>query len=159
MGKHDYIQDFERATKAHIALVNKYANKIGKEYLEHDRDKLFELKHGFALLYKPKYAKIDEHDINAATKAHIQANAHHPEFWTTTSLYRWRRDNTTPFGVIDATKMPESALEEMCCDWCARSEEFNNSPFDWFDKVNGVRWYFSEEQVEFIKGTLAKLWE
>ena len=159
MKRHDYIDAFEKRTKEHIARVNKYAAKIDKCYPSHDIDKLCELKHGYATMFKEPLVKSDKKELDEVTVFHIRFNPHHPEYWTKTSLHGWKRDNVTPNGVIDATAMPEFAIDEMLADWCAMSEEFGNTPFEWFDKVNGTRWKFSRAQINYIQNRLKEMWD
>ena len=52
---------------------------------------------------------------------------------------------------------PKEALEEMCCDWTAMSQELGTDIYEWFYKVNGKRWKFSEWQQLFILETIEKL--
>ena len=98
--------------------------------------------------------------LDIATYIHITQAPHHPEYWTDTDLSGFTRQNPNPNGIIDARDMPVEYLEEMCADWCSCSEEFGtNTPFEWYQQVNGVRWLFSPEQQSFILETLRKMWE
>ena len=158
----DYKEKFDERTHAHIDRVNKYAKKIGKEYPHHDEDKFNELYDGYSLMSKNKedITKEEQAMIDDATFKHVINNEHHCEHWVDPKdIEGFSRDNPTPHGCLDCSKMPESALEEMCCDWCAMSEEFNNTPFEWYKKNKDTRWHFNEEQDKFILDTLHKLWD
>lgn len=157
----ELTQKFLTRLQAHVYLVNKYAAKIDKHYPLHDQSKVDLLLTGYRLYSKPKQERTEEEQeaLDLATLIHIKASSHHPEYWSDTNLTGFTRSNYTPNGPIDATSMSESALQEMCCDWCACSEEFGtNTPFEWFDRVNGTRWLFTPEQQMYIKLTLEKLW-
>ena len=98
--------------------------------------------------------------LNAATLRHILENPHHPEYWTNTRMDGFTRENYTPNGAVDATSMPEIAIIEMVADWCAVSlQKGTNTPFQWFEKVNGSRWIFSDAQQTLIKDLISKMWK
>lgn len=156
----DYKDDFINRTNQHIARVNKYAKKINKSYPNHDSDKFNELFDGYSLMNKKDVSEEEQKMIDDATYKHVINNEHHCEHWCNPKdVEGFSRSNPTPHGCLDCTKMPEEAMTEMCCDWCAMSEEFNNTPFEWFDKVKDTRWHFNEKQEKFILDTLHKLWE
>lgn len=152
---------FIHRTKKHIALVHKYAKKIDREYPEHDNSKLTDLLDMYCYFSKPKEERTEDENalLDIGTYVHITQAPHHPEYWTTSNLIGFTRANPNPNGIIEVVDMPEEALLEMCCDWCATGDEKGNSGSEWFDLVNGVRWLFSEEQQEFIRETLKKLEE
>lgn len=155
-----YLQKFIDRTKKHIELVNKYARRIGKHYPNHDSDKLGELLNGYSLMNKENITDEEQKLIDEATYKHITNNAHHCECWCDPKeIEGFTRKNPTPNGCLDCSKMPNYALEEMCCDWCAMSEEFGNTPFEWYEKNKDVRWHFNNEQNKFILNTLLKLWD
>ena len=155
----DNLQDkFIERTKNHITLVNKYAKKLGKSFPLHDNDKLHELAPYYQYFSKENRSKMEEQLLDQATLKHITCNKHHPEYWTTTSLKGFTRKNPNPNGPIDATRMSREALEEMVCDWCACSEEFGNTPFEWFNKVKNTRWVFNNEQELFICSCITICW-
>lgn len=156
----DLEQQFIERTKKHINLVNEFAAKIGKSYPDHDASKLTTLFDGYKYFMIPReeLTKEQEDAIDWVTLAHITNSPHHPEYWTNTNLSGFTRVNYTPHGAIDATEMPQEYLEEMVCDWCSMSKEFNNTPMEWFDSVNGKRWIFTEEQQQFICETIDKVW-
>ena len=158
--KEDYQKKFDERTQAHIDRVNKYAKKIDREYPNHDSDKFNELYDGYSLMSKDNVSEEEQALIDDATFKHVRDNEHHCEHWVDEKdIEGFSRNNPTPHGCLDCSKMPESALEEMCCDWCAMSEEFNNTPFEWYEKNKDTRWHFSEEQDKFILDTLHKLWD
>lgn len=158
----DYEQGFRDRTNKHIALVNKYANKLGLKYPNHDKDKLDTLYKGYINLFKSQSELLTEEEeklVDAFTYIHVVTNEHHPEYWTDDVLIGFTRKNPIPNGPIDVSKMPFQYIAEMCCDWCAVSEEMGNTPFEWFDKINQKRWKFSENQQEQIIKLLEALWE
>ena len=158
--KQEYQKKFDERTRAHIERVNKYAKKIDREYPNHDSDKFNELYDGYSLMSKDNVTKEEQALIDDATFKHVRDNEHHCEHWVDEKdIEGFSRNNPTPHGCLDCSKMPESALEEMCCDWCAMSEEFNNTPFEWYEKNKDTRWHFNEKQDKFILDTLHKLWD
>ena len=156
------IASFKDRTKMHIDLVNKYAHMLGIEFPDHDCDKFNPDVIGgyvYSICSKEQKDLLTKEQIDAynnATLLHITTNKHHPEYWNGSMITDFDRANP-PQG-IDATSMSKIAMLEMCCDWCAMSEELGNTPFEWFDKVNGTRWLFSTEQIDFISSTLQMLW-
>lgn len=153
----DYQQAFIERTNQHIGRVRGNAQLLGKDYPTHDADKLAELFEGYSIMKKENPTKEDIAKMDAATLKHITTNPHHPEFWTDSDLTGFTRKNFCPNGLVDATKMPKEALEEMCCDWTAMSQELGTDIYEWFYKVNGKRWKFSEWQQLFILETIEKL--
>ena len=162
-----YKEKFIERTKNHIQLVNKYAQKIGHTYNYHDADKLQgELFEPYALSFKydgfgngAERKKMTQEELNAyneATLKHISRNPHHPEYWINPKLKTFDRDN--PPRALDCRKMSDAAITEMCCDWCAMSEEFGNTPFEWAAETIGERWVFDDRQVKFIYNLLEDLW-
>lgn len=177
----DYKEKFIERTKKHIDLVNKYANKIGHIYLYHDYDKLSQLLDAYSLSVKYGGFDLDEERkqmtdeeltrYNNATIKHIISNPHHPEYFLNRAdkervINNFTRDN--PPVNLDCSKMTKEGILEMCCDWCAMSEEFGNTPFEWLEKTCGYikyddydppkRWKFTNEQYDLIVNTLSKLW-
>ena len=148
----DYKRKFLTRTLKHIERVNKYASKINESYPNHDSDKLSSLYEGYSLMSKEKPTKEDKEKISAATLTHITSNEHHPEYWTTDDVSKFTRDNPI---TCECYKMPESAMKEMCCDWCAMSEEFGNTPQEWANKVINKRWKFTKWQESYIYHVLS----
>lgn len=153
-------QQFIERTKKHIELVNYFASKLGKQYPNHDSSKLTLLLSGYKYFMIPREQLTAEQTeaLDLVTLSHIKNASHHPEYWTNTDLTGFTRSNCCPNGPIDATQMPQECLCELVCDWCSMSKEFNNSPIDWFNSVNGSRWIFTSEQQQFILDNLQKAW-
>lgn len=154
-------QTFIERTKNHIALVNQFAAKIGKSYPDHDASKLTTLLDAYCFFSKPKEERTKEENavLDIATYIHITQSPHHPEYWTDTDLSGFTRQNCNPNGIIDATDMPEDAIEEMVADWCSCSKEFGtNTPLEWFNQVNGNRWSFTIQQQHYIKQLIENMW-
>jgi hypothetical protein len=61
-------------------------------------------------------------------------------------------------SIIDASKMDEKSIIEMCCDWASVGAERGNSPQSWFEIGLKDKWKFTEEQQDLIWKTLEKLW-
>ena len=165
-----YKKDFIERTDHHIELVNYYALEIAEYDMDvfesidvkyHDEDKLTTLLEDYSLMSKESLTPEEEKRLDEATKIHIIYNYHHPEFWVSDEdTIRVKREFTrkNPVMNLDCSNMPEWAMMEMCADWCAMSEEFSNTPFEWADKVIGTRWIFTDNQKEFIYDTLRKGW-
>lgn len=158
-------------TKNHIIRVMKYGKMLNKDYSKHDYDKLSSnnilIPYVFLTWKKSNpeivIPDIIEKSIDEATRLHIVNNSHHPEFWSDDPMKatkNFTRDNPNPNGIYDATKMTDEALDEMCCDWCAMSEELDeSSPKNWADKTINVRWKFTPEQIDRIYKLIDKLWK
>ena len=153
-------EKFIERTKKHIELVNKYANKVGYEFPDHDASKLDLLLDAYCYYVVPKEERSEEEQLalDMATLLHIKNASHHPEYWTSTPLEGFTRQNYTPNGVIDATEMDNESIVQMVADWNAMSEEKGNSPMEWFNKVNGKRWLFTTEQQRLIRNLIKKMW-
>lgn len=149
---------FIERTKNHVNLVNKYAAKLGMTFPNHDSSKFGDLLEPYSLFMKQDRTKEEDELLDLATLIHIKNSPHHPEYWTDTNLEGFSRKNPNPNGIIDATEMDENSMTEMLCDWCSMSEEKDNTPMEWFNKVNGTRWLFTTEQQRFIRETIKKLW-
>lgn len=153
--KHQFIE----RTKKHIELVNYFGAKIDRVYPAHDSSKLDFLLDYYCYFCKLEKTPDEEKLLDIATLVHITNAPHHVEYWTSTDLTGFTRANPNPSGIIDASEMPEESLEEMVCDWCAVSKEKGNTPFEWFRKVNGVRWLFTPEQQSFIRRVSREIWD
>ena len=165
----DYKEDFIKRTKNHINSVCEYAYKIGKDYPEHDVDKLNELFNDYSLMKKKtskpgsnisdNLAGLTDNEVdkvNNATFIHITTNTHHPEYWAEEEITDFDREDP-PMG-LHCESMPNEALDEMCCDWSAVSKECGNTPMEWLNKTVPTRWIFTDEQVEYIKKRLEEIW-
>lgn len=177
-------QCFENRINYHIALVNKYLQKIidlnderiENNILEQEKDNHDESKF-IAPEYEPylyinwKYYVKDkglnftpgkkiEKEMQAATFHHVKNNKHHPEAWdenaTIESINSEDRDK--PGKIIDATKMPLSFIAATVADWCATSEERGTSPYEWAKDNINKRWKFNKEQEDFIYELISKIW-
>lgn len=111
-------------------------------------------------------------EMNKAAEYHILNNPHHPEYWQDEKENLINKDdrdkNLTTIDsktgktfytkIIDATKMPDIHIAEMCADWAAMSEERGNTPFEWAEKVINKRWKFTDKQIQLIYEILNKIW-
>lgn len=175
---------FETRTNQHIELVQKYAERIRAAYPEEFAD-LDTSSHDAAKFEEPEYTpyvymtwkrlhpefEYSEAIAEAghqATLHHVRNNPHHPEYWTSKftddSVNKamssdFNRRDEPPKDKVEATSMPEIAIAEMCADWCAMSEEMENSPQEWADKNIGVRWEFTPKQIDLIHTLLNTIWE
>jgi hypothetical protein len=169
-------------TKFHIDLVRKYLSSILTNNLTED---IFELKdkaknHDHTKFQKDLYLPyvvinwnyklrkdtgkdwehFDEFKIETteATEKHVKSEPHHPEFHTdqTNVINSENRDKAKV--LIDATKMPDLDILEMCADWCAVSEERKTCPFDWARNNINKRWQFTVRQERLIYNTLNSIW-
>lgn len=181
--KKDMESWYEERTRKHIAMVSKYCKKLanhdGKysELIErskiHDKSKFEEPeKTPYVYItwkYKCKDDGMDFEDCDPpedmddkmfeATLHHIKNNRHHPEYHTEkVSLNQEDRDKP-PDEMVDGTKMNDIDIAEMCCDWCAVSQEKGGTPQSWADKNVNVRWEFTERQKDLIYHLLDVLWE
>jgi hypothetical protein len=106
---------------------------------------------------KPKSTKEE----NEATVHHIISNSHHPEYWCgrEINLLNTNDRDKSPSEIVDATKMPDINIAEMVADWCAMSEELDNSPFDWASMNINKRWYFNGNQIALIYKLLEVVWD
>lgn len=159
-----------KRNRQHVIGVRTFANKIGHDFPEHDADKFTSLCVPYVLIsmgYNPDFKA----DINAKKKedpdmdpymrsawvSHFSNNKHHPEAWDIETALLTEKDkkNEKP---IDATKMEDIYIIEMCCDWASVGAENGNSPQSWFTINNGKKWKFTEEQEDLIWRTLEELW-
>jgi len=175
---------FEKRTKNHIALVQKYCQMI-KEYGEgefddiiergkvHDQSK-FEEPERTPYIYltwnykckadgkKWKYPEGMEDKTNEATEHHIKNknNSHHPECHCDkeTDLINKENRDKPPEKIIDATKMKDLDIAEMVCDWFAVSEERGTDPEDWANKNVNKRWKFTKHQEALIYELIEAIW-
>ena len=148
------VKEFKQHYENHKNLVNKYASKINKQYPNHDADKfskelLIPYIKGF-IWGKMNCTDEEWKSFKVAQELHYRNNAHHSQHW----------DKNSYFKAPDVRgKMPDEALYEMCADWCAMSEYYGNTPFEWADKNIGKLWKFDEHQIQVIYDTLHKMWD
>lgn len=172
---------YER-TNAHIGRVTKYAHKIADHYPEFKKLKEIVKDHDQTKFRAPEYIpyvfitwdyrckregepfevpqKIRD-QMNDATEHHILNNKHHPEYWDKnfdpSMLNREDRD-AVPETPVDASKMPDIYVAELCADWMGMSEELGTKPHDWAKKNVNVRWNFTDDQVKLIYDILDNIW-
>ena len=165
-------------TKEHIKSVKEYARKacafldkydwfslFKANAVMHDHDKLDD--EMFMAHYAPYVVKRycadglnDKFEVTEAYKKlwdnyyvvqHCKNNPHHAESWDKTYNYG---ENNPPYN---ATEMPPECLAEMVCDWCAVGREQGDDPMNWFKKVNGQRFVFTEQQQKFIRTLIEEI--
>jgi len=173
---------FEKRTAKHIKLVQKFCKKIAdyderfSDLIErgeiHDQSKYeapeMEPYIYTSWQYKCKDDGIDweppegmDDKMNEATNHHVLNNLHHPESHSPKKvdvINRKDRDKP-PEEMIDATKMEDIDVAEMCCDWMAMSEEKDGTPKSWADKNVNIRWKFTKEQKDLIYELIDAVWE
>lgn len=97
-----------------------------------------------------------------ATFHHITNHRHHPEYWddqvTIESLNKDDRDRPSAGRMVDGTTMPLTYVASMVADWCAMSEELGGHPKNWAMDNVGVRWRFTDEQVQLIYDLIKDVW-
>ena len=179
----EMVTFFKDRTKKHIELVQKYCQKIydydkkrftdildrGKE---HDQSKYREPEMAPYILITWEYhckdlgkecklSKKSRDEMNEATEHHIKNNAHHPEFHSnSTNESTINRENreAIPDKMVDATKMSDLDIGEMCADWAAMGEERGSTPKEWANKNVNKRWKFTEEQERLIYDLIQAIW-
>ena len=165
---------FYERTNNHINLVKKYCKKIydyDKKRFdgiiergeEHDQSKFLEPEKESYVYISWQYKCRDEgsdfefpetlkNRTNKATQHHVINNRHHPEFFSVKKdnlINRDDRDNPSK-EIIDAVKMTDLDIAEMCADWLAMSEEKGTNPKDWADKNVNIKWKFNDNQIDLI---------
>lgn len=173
---------FDKRTNKHIERVQKYCKKI-EEYDErfkglveqakdHDQSKFKDPEVDpyvyISWDYKCKDDGVDfkvpegmGEKMNTATSHHVKNNSHHPEAHSEkeVDLINRKDRDTPPEEMIDATKMPDLDIAEMCSDWLSMSEEKNTNPRSWADKNVNVRWKFNDKQKDLIYELIDEIWE
>ena len=175
---------YEKRTKKHISLVQKYCKKI----YEYDKDRFDGLIERGKVHDQSKYENPEKDPyiyitwdykckdggvkfeipekikdkMNNATNHHVKHNAHHPEYHfdnkDSNLINREDRDKP-PVKKIDATKMTDLDIAEMVADWLGMSEEKNSNPKDWADKNVNVRWKFTKKQKNLIYELIKEIWK
>lgn len=150
---------FVERTKQHIDKVQAFGQKLGYNFKGHDFQKLGVLLSGYKYFCKRKEDRTEDEEkaLDVATYLHIISCSHHPEFWTTTDLTGFTRQNPIPNGVLDVSGMDEISIIEMVCDWKAVGEEKGNTVLCWLNKVNGTRWNFTKRQIKLIRDIAIQL--
>ncbi|MCL2017368.1 MAG: DUF5662 family protein [Alphaproteobacteria bacterium] len=139
----------------HVALVNSFAEKLGLHFPDHDKDKLHDPICSMMAPYVWKRYSPDSDappsteqlaDCELGIMNHKTTNPHHPEYWGD-----------------DIADMPEIALAEMCCDWCAANIQKLNAygkfktVIDFYESYALSTYKFTDVQKEFIQKTLKEL--
>ena len=170
---------FYDRTNKHIKLVNKWFDKIeeftkkGYSIKDHDSSKFLEPEKTPYIYINYNYkCKADgikyslpegmDKKANEATLHHITTNNHHPEYWDKkfdSSMFNKENRDEIPEKMVDATRMPVSALEEMLADWFAMSEKKGTDPKKWAKKNINKRWKFTDKQKKFIYSLIENVWE
>jgi hypothetical protein len=173
---------FFKRTNKHIELVKKYCKKIAdlgdhrfkgimQQAEHHDESKFHNPELDPYVHIAWQYHMKDQGEdynppedtkdkMNASTEHHVKHNKHHPEYWSDTqgnTINREDRDKP-PEHMIDATKMSDLSIGEMCADWMAMSEEKDSNPIDWVRKNVNVRWKFTDSQTKLIYDLIEKIW-
>lgn len=172
---------YEARTKLHIALVQKYCQRLAERVAGldglvergrvHDQSKWGEPEREPYVWITWDYKCKDDgvpsgmldgmkERMQEATLHHILANRHHPEFHQDrkTGLLNGRDRDSAPKQIVDATKMGRLDIAEMIADWCAMSEERGNTPLEWAKKNVGVRWRFTPQQERDIYAMIDAAW-
>lgn len=98
-----------------------------------------------------KYPKGIEKQTIDITEYHVKHNRHHPEFHCDGPIGISHSDRDSSDFSIDASRMLDVDIAEMVADWIAMSQEKRtNTPREWFNKCSGVRWTFTNYQLEII---------
>ena len=132
---------------AHKVRVYNEGKKIGlslKRRLMHDMSKLrpseffrfVEIKYGPTPKNNGAYYKT----YYKVLALHYSRNKHHPEYWMDKipdSLYA-NSDKPVKVNMED-----EIDIMEMCCDWYARSLQFNTNVMEFYHNHSKLRWVFS----------------
>jgi hypothetical protein len=176
---------FKERTNRHIALVGKYCKKIADydknrfgELIErakvHDSSKFEEPEKDPYIYITWQYKCKDEgkefdisedmkEKMSLATEKHIKnkLNTHHPEASCDKEVALINRENRDlpPKQIVDATKMTDLDIGEMCADWFSMSEEKKSNPKDWADKNVNIRWKFTDKQKDLIYELIEEIWE
>ena len=166
---------FEKRTNKHIDLVRKYCKKIAdydNERFEgiiergeiHDDSKFDSPEYEPYVYVSWKYKCEDdgkefeapegmEDKMHEATEHHVnnKNNKHHPESHSSQKGTINKNDRDQPPKIaIDASKMSDLDVAEMCADWMAMSEERGGTPKKWADDNVGKRWKFTPEHEDLI---------
>lgn len=169
-------------TNEHIDLVRKYCKKIydhnSKKFSEiilkgqeHDLSKFQDPEKEPYVYVSWKHKRENEGEefhvsddikkkMTQATEHHCKSNSHHPEFHCDKKTNIINKENREPPSeIIDATKMGDLDIAEMCADWCAMSKELDNTPKAWAKKNINVRWKFNKKQVDLIYDLINAIWK
>ena len=173
---------FEKRTRMHIGLVQKYIKKIAdyddrfEELIErnklHDQSKFEDPENEPYLYiswqYKCKDDGVDweppeniKEKMSKATEHHVKNNPHHPEFYSEEEVALINREDRDkpPEKMVDGTKMKDVDIADMCGDWFGMSEERGTNPKEWADNNVNIRWKFTDSQKDLIYELIDKVWE
>ena len=180
----EMIEYSKQRQMKHVNLVKKYADKLKDSKLKqfdnianmiltlHDKSKSEEPEYTPYICINWKYKCLAEgveficgekmeDKMNEATFHHVKNNPHHPEYWdmflNENPINSTDRDKPSDI-IVDGTLMENQYLIEMCCDWCAVSDERKTNPFDWAKANINKRWKFEKQQENLIYDTLNILW-
>lgn len=97
-------------------------------------------------------SEVEKQQCLLATYHHIKTNKHHPEYWDNSTKLDClnTQDRDLPAKPVNAEKMPLTYVACMLADWLAMSEELGTSAHVWADRTIGIRWFFSNYQINFI---------
>lgn len=174
-------QYFQERTNKHIALVQKWARRIGVLYPKykselldnvqtHDNSKFYspekepyiEISHMYRMKDKNKPYEMDAETKKKTTEAtyhHVKHNAHHPEKYDPNATINPNNRDGFPDNPTDASKMPTVYLLEMMADWFAMADEKKTLVRDWTNKMIDKRWKFTDAQKKIIDNIITKLEE
>ena len=175
------IEWYNYRTKNHINQVKNFAKLIDELFnlngeliqkvIYHDRTKWIDPEFEPYILITKRYKWKNEYnkelnfpdEINRilfeATFHHIKNNDHHPEFWDPEVTYKslnYKNRDDIPEKIVNATKMPDICIYEMCADWLAVSGENENTALEWAGKTINNRWKFNSNQIDLIYKILNK---
>ncbi len=166
----DLEENHRIRTERHIQSVKEFSRAFrirSNTFAGHDADKLDPK----SIIYIPdilvcqKYKDksiLSESELLLTELAgfiHVKSNPHHPEYWDgNVTFQHWGRDGVDKDHIPDGSKMSYLSMTEMCCDWCAMSQELGGSPLDWFEQNAGKKWHFADEQCLFIRHQLKTAW-
>ncbi len=159
---------FEKRTAEHIKRVQDNAQLIEKNFpnlkglvdqtATHDQSKYEDPEIDPYIIITWNYktgneASNDEkEELRKASEHHVQNNRHHPEFHDTDDSSTINPDDRDkPLRLVDATKMNDIDIAEMCADWQAMSQELNEGNYEKWAKSNiNIRWKYTENQIDLI---------
>lgn len=153
------INDFIKYRANHVALVQRIGRVVfGKDFSTHDSDKIEadgEKLNQYALrnamiegTYHPHGE--DKTDLDRLAGYHVKSQKHHPEYWDDMIDPETFDDRNPP--QVNASKMPDRYLLEMCCDWAAVALKRNQPLFKWINKncFGDTRFIFTPRQQNLI---------
>ena len=174
-------QHYQKRTNHHISLVQKYMRKTAGTFQQfsalierqqkHDKSKFKQPEMTPYIFITWKYKMKDEgkqftvpkqiqDQMHQATQHHVLNNSHHPEYLCGKKSGVINRDNRDkPKQLIDGTKMPRIDIAQMCCDWCAVSQQKGGTPKKWAQNNINIRWKFTKQQQQLIYQILQQIWQ